>query len=90
LRFDHQLLMGCVLDKFTDAEKNVIKCAAVIGEEFSLDLLVCILAPFLLGELEDLLLSLVDGGVIFRMADGVFSFRSSLVRGFTYSLIPPT
>ena len=90
MKFDHQVLIGCVLDQFTDAEKSVIKCASVIGEEFSVQLLSIILEPFLLAEIDDLLLSLVDGGVVFRMASGVYSFRSSLVREFTYSIIPPT
>jgi hypothetical protein len=87
--FDHRSFICCLLDKFTETEKNIIKCASVVGVEFHVDVLKRMIAPFLLPELEDILFSLVDSGLINLINAKLFFFRSTMIREYIYSLIPP-
>jgi hypothetical protein len=89
LNFHSKSFICYLLDKFTETEKNVIKCASVIGIEFHVDVLRKMIAPFLISELEEILMSLVDGGLINLINDKLFIFRSSIIREYIYSLIPP-
>jgi class 3 adenylate cyclase len=89
LNFHYKSFICYLLDKFTETEKNIIKCASVIGVEFHVDVLRSMIAPFLVPELEEILLSLVDGGLINLINAKLFIFRSSILREYIYSLIPP-
>jgi class 3 adenylate cyclase len=88
--FDYRSFICCLLDKFTETEKNIIKCASVVGAEFHVDVLKRMIAPFLLPELEDILFSLVDSGLINLINGKLFFFRSPKIREYIYSLIPPS
>lgn len=89
LCIDRQALMMCMMEKFTPAEKVIMKYACIIGNTFSLDILERIIPIALLASLEDCLTSLTSGGFIYCLSNTAYCFQSELIRDMVYELIPP-
>lgn len=90
---DNSLIVS-LIEGFTNVQKNVLKYCAAIGEEFSFQVLLSVFPKneknLTRAQLYDVLTDLISSGLIVRISNNYYSFKSSLIRKFMYALIPPS
>lgn len=90
---DNSLIVS-LIEGLSIVQKSVLKYCATIGEEFSIDVLLNVFPKhekkLTRSQVHDVVTDLMNGGLIVRISDHFYRFKTSLIRKFIYALIPPS
>jgi len=90
---DNSLIVS-LIEGLSIVQKSVLKYCATIGEEFNIDVLLNVFPKnekhLTRAQVHDVVMDLMNSGLIVRISDNYFRFQTSLIRKFIYALIPPS
>ena len=90
---DNSLIVS-LIENLSNVQKSVLKYCATIGAEFSINILLYVYQQrencLARQQLLDIISDLMSSGLIVRMSEEYYRFKTPLIRKFIYALVPPS